>query len=86
MVAINKTTISPCIINSTKITRLLPNYVLHGFEMAKYKLGNKLCFQYLLGLTEIRSKTFSFKTRIVRLFPTNLILVKKWLVLYYANL
>lgn len=88
MVAINKTTISPCIINSTKITRLLPNYmyVLHGFEMAKYKLGNKLCFQYLLGLTEIRSKTFSFKTRIVGLFPTNLILVNKWLVLYYANL
>lgn len=86
MVAIKKPTISPCIINSTKITRLLPNYVLHGFEMAKYKLGNKLCFQYLLGLTEIRSKTFSFKTRNVGLFPANLILVNKWLVLYYANL
>lgn len=86
MVAINKTTISPCIINSTKITRLLPNYVLHGFEMAKYKLGNKLCFQYLLGLTEIRSKTFSFKTRNVGLFPANLILVNKWLVPNYANL
>lgn len=41
MVEINKTTISPCIINSTKITRLLPNYVLHGFEMTKYKIGNK---------------------------------------------
>lgn len=41
MVAINETTISPCIINSTKITRLLPNYVLHGFEMTKYKIGNK---------------------------------------------
>lgn len=86
MVAINKTTISPCIINSTKITRLLPNYVLHGFEMTKYKLSNKLCFQYLLGLTEIRSKTFSFKTRIVGLFPANLILLNKWLVPHYANL
>lgn len=84
MVAINKITISPCIIDSTKITRLLPNYVLHGFEMTKYKLGNKLCFQYLLGLT--RSKTFSFKTRIVGLFPTNLILVNKRVVPYYVNL
>lgn len=86
MVAINKTTISPCIIDSTKITRLLPNYVLHGFEMTKCKLSNKLCFQYLLGLTEIRSKTFSFKTRNVGLFPANLILVNKWLVPHYANL
>lgn len=41
MVAINKTTISPCIIDSTKVTHLLPNYVLHGFEMTKYKIGNK---------------------------------------------
>lgn len=86
MVAINKTTISPCIIDSTKITRLLPNYVLHGFEMTKCKLSNKLCFQYLLGLTEIRSKTFSFKTRNVGLFPANLILVNKCLVPHYANL
>lgn len=45
-----------------------------------------MCFQYLLGLTEIRSKTFSFKTRNVGLFPTNLILVNKWLVPYHVNL
>lgn len=86
MVVINKIIIFFCIIDSIKIMCLLLNYVLYGFEMIKYKFGNKLCFQYLFGLMEIRFKIFLFKIRIVGLFLINFILVNKQLVFYYVNL